>query len=111
MDNQPYGRVSEVNGESLYPREHPYSWDTIGYVEDLNRVDVNDLKRFFLRWYGPNNATVTIGGDFKPEQALAWAERYFAPIPAGPEVSKPTPLPSSQSPVCQAQDKKIYNFF
>ncbi len=93
MDNQPYGRVSEVNGESLYPREHPYSWDTIGYVEDLNRVDVNDLKRFFLRWYGPNNATVTIGGDFKPEQALAWAERYFAPIPAGPEVSKPKPMP------------------
>jgi zinc protease len=93
MDNQPYGRVSEVNGESLYPREHPYSWDTIGYVDDLNRVDVNDLKRFFLRWYGPNNATLTIGGDFKPAQALAWAERYFAPIPAGPEVSKPAPQP------------------
>ena len=89
VDNQPYGRVREVLGESLYPRDHPYSWQPIGYIDDLNRVDVNDLKRFFLRWYGPNNATLTIGGDFKPEQALAWVERYFAPIPAGPAVSKP----------------------
>ena len=89
VDNQPYGRVGEVLGESLYPRNHPYSWQPIGYIDDLNRVDVNDLKRFFLRWYGPNNATLTIGGDFKPEQALAWVERYFAPIPAGPAVSKP----------------------
>ena len=89
VDNQPYGRVSEVLGESLYPRDHPYSWQPIGYIDDLNRVDVNDLKRFFLRWYGPNNATLTIGGDFKPEQALAWVERYFASIPAGPAVSKP----------------------
>ncbi len=89
VDNQPYGRVSEVLGESLYPRDHPYSLQPIGYIDDLNRVDVNDLKRFFLRWYGPNNATLTIGGDFKPEQALAWVERYFASIPAGPAVSKP----------------------
>ena len=89
VDNQPYGRVSEILGESLYPRDHPYSWQPIGYIDDLNRVDVNDLKRFFLRWYGPNNATLTIGGDFKPEQALAWVERYFASIPAGPAVSKP----------------------
>jgi zinc protease len=53
VDNQPYGRVSEVLGESLYPRDHPYSWQPIGYIDDLNRVDVNDLKRFFLRWYDP----------------------------------------------------------
>ena len=93
MDNQPYGRVREVLGESLYPRDHPYSWQPIGYIDDLNRVDVNDLKRFFLRWYGPNNATLTIGGDFQPEQALVWVERYFAPIPAGPAVSKPSLQP------------------
>ncbi|WP_240505498.1 hypothetical protein, partial [Vibrio cholerae] len=53
----------EKMGEALYPEGHPYSWQTIGYVSDLDRVDVNDLKAFFLRWYGPNNAVLTIGGD------------------------------------------------
>ncbi len=56
-DNRPYGLMSEVTSRNLYPYGHPYSWLTIGYIEDLNRVDVNDLKNFFLRWYGPNNAT------------------------------------------------------
>ncbi|PJF33005.1 MAG: peptidase M16, partial [Phototrophicales bacterium] len=62
VDNQPYGRLGELVDAALYPEGHPYSWQTIGYIEDLNRVNVNDLKAFFLRWYGPNNATLTIGG-------------------------------------------------
>jgi zinc protease len=89
VDNRPYGRLSERVGEALYPEGHPYSWSTIGYVEDLNRVDVNDLKKFFLRWYGPNNATLTIGGHFDEAQVLAWVDKYFAPIPRGPEVAMP----------------------
>ncbi len=91
-DNRPYGLVQETASKALFPYGHPYSWLPIGYVEDLNRVDVNDLKRFFLRWYGPNNATLTIGGDFSPKQALAWIEKYFSPIPQGPEVKKSTLL-------------------
>ncbi|BBS85670.1 M16 family metallopeptidase [Aeromonas media] len=94
IDNQPYGLVGEKVGEALYPRTHPYSWQPIGYVEDLDRVDVNDLKQFFLRWYGPNNATLTLGGDFDTKQALAWIEQYFGPIPRGPEVAEPTPKPA-----------------
>lgn len=93
VDNQPYGLVSEKVGEALYPRTHPYSWQPIGYVEDLDRVDVNDLKQFFLRWYGPNNATLTLGGDFDSKQALAWIEKYFGSIPRGPDVAEPTPKP------------------
>ncbi len=50
-DNRPYGLIWERMAEALYPEGHPYSWQTIGYVEDLDRVDVNDLKAFFLRWY------------------------------------------------------------
>jgi zinc protease len=95
IDNQPYGLLSEKVGEALYPRTHPYSWQPIGYVEDLDRVDVNDLKQFFLRWYGPNNATLTLGGDFDNQQALAWIEQYFGPIPRGPEVAEPTPKPAT----------------
>ena len=89
VDNQPYGRLGERNGEALYPEGHPYSWSVIGYLEDLNRVDVNDLKKFFLRWYGPNNATLTIGGKFDSDEVLAWVDQYFAPIPRGPEVAMP----------------------
>jgi zinc protease len=93
VDNQPYGRLSERVGEALYPEGHGYSWQPIGYIEDLNRVDVNDLKRFFLRWYGPNNATLTIGGRFDEAQTLAWLDKYFGPIPRGPEVMPPEVTP------------------
>jgi zinc protease len=86
-DNRPYGLVSETYSRNLYPYGHPYSWMTIGYLEDLNRSDVNDLKNFFLRWYGPNNATLTIGGDVQPAQVLKLVDKYFGSIPRGPEVT------------------------
>src|SRR6478672_12811763 len=85
-DNRPYGLVSEVSAKNLYPYGHPYSWLTIGYIEDLNRVDVNDLKNFFLRWYGPNNATLTVGGDVKTADVINLAIKYFGSIPSGPKV-------------------------
>ena len=88
-DNRPYGRLNERVNEALYPEGHPYSWLTIGHIEDLNRVNVSDLKRFFLRWYGPNNATLTIGGKFDEAETLAWINKYFGPIPRGPEVANP----------------------
>ncbi|MEN9964459.1 MAG: hypothetical protein RL582_1554 [Bacteroidota bacterium] len=87
-DNRPYGLVNEFSSKNMYPYGHPYSWLTIGYVEDLNRVNVEDLKNFFLRWYGPNNATITIGGDITPAETLKWVEKYFGSIPRGPEVSR-----------------------
>ncbi len=85
-DNRPYGLVSEKTGEALYPKGHPYSWTTIGYIEDLNRVDVNDLKRFYMRWYGPNNAVLTVSGDVNTDEVVKLAEKYFGSIPRGPEV-------------------------
>lgn len=88
-DNRPYGLLRERVNEAIYPEGHPYSWLTIGYIEDLNRATLDDLKRFFLRWYGPNNATLTIGGDIDRDETLAWVEKYFGPIPAGPAVDDP----------------------
>lgn len=85
-DNAPYGVVGEKIGEALYPKGHPYSWTTIGYIEDLDRVDVNDLKRFYMRWYGANNAVLTVAGDVKTEEVLAMAQKYFGSIGKGPEV-------------------------
>jgi len=89
IDNQPYGRLGERVSEALYPEGHPYSWPVIGYIEDLNRVNVNDLKAFFLRWYGPNNATLTIGGDLDEQETLKLVAKYFGSITRGPDVAMP----------------------
>ncbi|SMY38995.1 Peptidase M16 inactive domain protein [Photobacterium malacitanum] len=97
FENRPYGMIYEKMAEALYPRSHPYSWQTIGYVEDLDRVDVNDLKAFFLRWYGPNNATLTIGGDINKAETLAWINKYFGTIPRGPEVKNAPKQPAKIS--------------
>lgn len=94
-DNRPYGRSREVVGRALYQfysANHPYSWLTIGDLEDLDMVNVNDLKKFFLTYYGPNNAVLTLGGDFKKEEALSWIEKYFSPILKGPEVVRLKPM-------------------
>ena len=89
VDNRPYGRLNERVSEALYPAGHAYSWPVIGYLDDLNRVNVNDLKAFFLRWYGPNNATLTIGGDINITETLVLVKKYFGSIPRGPEVAVP----------------------
>ncbi len=101
VENQPYAMayVEEIN-KVLYPAGHPYSWPVIGYVDDLNRANLDDVKNFFLRWYGPNNAILSISGDFKPEDALKMAEKYFGDIKPCPEVKKlrtpPVIIPSDK---------------
>lgn len=88
LDNRPFGLLESTWDENLYPYGHPYSWHRIGYIEDLNRVDVNDLKHFFLRWYSPNNAVLIIGGDVQTKEVIRWVEKYFGTIPKGPEVKQ-----------------------
>lgn len=90
-DNRPYGLVGEKTAEALYPFGHPYSWLTIGYIDDLNAATLDDLKRFFLRWYSPNNATLVVAGDIDPTKTLAMIEKYYGPIPSGPEVKNMAP--------------------
>ena len=88
--NQPYGLSTEILGQTLYPNGHPYSWPVIGYVDDLDRATLQDLKDFFLRWYGPNNAILTIaGGDINITETLVLVKKYFGSIPRGPEVAMP----------------------
>jgi len=93
VDNQPYGLLGERVGEAMFPEGHPYSWSVIGYLEDLDRATLNDLKKFFLRWYGPNNAVITIGGDFDETETLEWVKKYFGPIPKGANVPDPVYKP------------------
>jgi zinc protease len=87
IDNQPYGRMGEQFNQVFYPAGHQYSWPVIGWPEDLERANLDDVKNFFKRWYGPNNATLTVGGNFDEMQTLTWINQYFGEIPSGPEVT------------------------
>jgi len=91
VDNVPYGHTSYVIDQLLYPQGHPYSWQVIGSFEDLANASVEDVRNFFLKWYGPNNATLVIAGDFDPAQAKAWVEKYFGEIQSHGAVTDPEP--------------------
>lgn len=91
VDNQPYGHNSAVINSNLYPKGHPYSWEVIGSLEDLQNATLADVKEFYRRWYVPNNVTLTIAGDIDVEQTKAWVKKYFDEIPRGediPEIKK-----------------------
>ena len=104
VDNRPYGRLNETMNQMMYPREHPYSWPVIGYMSDLDRGNLGDLKSFFSRWYGPNNAVLTIGGDIDEAQTLEWIKKYFGELKAGPEVE---PLPKTLTSLAE---NRYYSF-
>lgn len=87
--NRPYGLVHEKMSMAYYPPDHPYYKTAIGWSEDLEKVTLKDLEAFARSYYVPNNAVITIGGDFNTQDALKWVQKYFGPIAKGPEV---TPL-------------------
>ena len=92
-DNEPYGHTSYVLHKLLYPENHPYNWETIGEMEDLRNATLADVHEFFKKWYGPNNATLVIAGDFDKEQTKNLIEKYFGEIKKGEEVKPLNPMP------------------
>jgi len=86
--NQPYGNVFENVLKQLFPPDHPYSWETIGSMEDLNAASLADVRKWFETYYGPNNAVIVIAGDVNTEDAFARAEKYFGDIPPGPPIDR-----------------------
>jgi zinc protease len=103
-DNRPYGHSSTVMARAMYPAGHPYSWTTIGEIEDLFNATVDDVKEFHGRFYVPNNATLSIAGDFDPVQVKELVQKYFGEIPAGPAIEKLVPIP-----VTLAETKKLFH--
>ena len=85
VDNQPYGRASERLNELLFPDQHPYSWPVIGYMEDIEAATLDDVRTFFSTYYAPNNAVLTLAGDFDPRQAFDLVQSYFGSIEAAPD--------------------------
>jgi len=92
---RPYGLAIDRVMANLWNPEFPYHWLPIGSHEDLERATLEDVREFFLRWYGPENAVLSIAGDFDPAEAKALVTRWFGPIPsrARPVRSVPVPVP------------------
>src|SRR5579863_9863005 len=88
MDNQPYGKTGEVVQDLVYDN-FANKHDVIGSMEDLNAATVKDVQDFFRIYYAPNNAVLTLVGDFQPDEALAKIRKYFGEIPAQPAAPVP----------------------
>lgn len=103
-DNSPYGHTSYVINRALYPADHPYNWEVIGSLEDLDNATLADVKEFFRRWYVPNNVTLTVAGDFDPVEAKKWVEKYFSEIKRGDEIA-----PIARRPGTVRETVKLYH--
>jgi zinc protease len=87
-ENQPYGKVYDLVATNTYPAGHPYSWSTIGSMEDLNAASLDDVKEWFRTWYGAANAVLVVAGDIDPAEVKRKVEYYFGDIPGGPALKR-----------------------
>lgn len=90
-DNVPYGLVGEKISSLMYPKEHPYSWLTIGSMADLTAASMEDVQGFFRTYYVPNNATLVLAGDFETKEAKQLIEKYFAALKQNEKITRPAP--------------------
>ena len=85
-DNRPYGHTFAVIDRNMYPPSHPYHWQVIGSLEDLEGATLEDVREFYRTWYAPNNATLVVTGDFDVARTKQWHpsyQGYIAVSPAG----------------------------
>jgi zinc protease len=87
-DNRPYGLAWELLFSNLFPAEHPYHWPTIGWMEDIERFELQDVKDFFRNYYSPNNASLVIGGNFNSVEAKKLVKKYFDNIELGKKLEE-----------------------
>jgi zinc protease len=104
VDNNPYGHTNWVLDKALYPEGHPYNWQVIGELVDLQNATVDDVKEFYNKFYGPNNATLVLAGDFETEEAKTLIEKYFGEIKRRQEVE-----PLKPQPVTLSETKRLYH--
>ena len=104
VDNQPYGDWDERLQALLYPPDHPYHHSVIGSMADLDAASLEDVEEFFRTYYAPNNAVLTLCGDFDRESALGLIRQYFGSIPAGP----PLPPVPGRTDIATRLDSRIH---
>jgi zinc protease len=83
MDNQPYGTWWEKLPALAFPPSHPFHHSLIGSMDDLSEASLEDVAHFFRTYYTPDNAVLSVAGDFEPSQARALIEKHFGAIPRG----------------------------
>ena len=93
VDNAPYGHTQTVQRAALYPENHPYHWTVIGSLDDLQSATLEDVRAFYTRLYGANNATLVIAGDIDVDETKRLVDYWFGEIRRGPEVKAPYPQP------------------
>ncbi len=97
-DTRPYGQLMPILSRYAFPEGHPYSWTTIGELDDLRAATVGDVKEFYKTYYKPNNATLVISGDFDSAKTKELISKYFGEIPAGEPLAampaQPAPMDS-----------------
>ena len=103
MDNQPYGNLLTAILNNLYTN-HPYHWPTIGSMEDLNAAKLDEFLDFYKKYYVPNNATLVVAGDLKPEQTKKWIAEYYGSIPKGDVFPKNFP---KDAPITQEKEVTV----
>jgi zinc protease len=101
-ENRPYGLADERLHQMLFGDSHPYSWPTIGYMADLERITLDDARGFYSTYYTPGNAVLVFAGDIGPDEAERLAERYFGDLPGGPEIPSPA-IPADPAPAAHVR--------
>ncbi len=92
-DNRAYGQAFAIMSEEMFPEGHPYSWSVIGKMDDIRSATIDDVKEFYRTFYIPQNATLSIAGDFDPVLVKEMIEKYFGEISKGNDIEKPKPWP------------------
>lgn len=114
-ENQPYGKIWNLIPQYSYPQNHPYSWSTIGSMQDLDAASLDDVRTWFQTWYGAANAVIVIAGDVTPTEARAKVEKYFGAIPPGPRLQRPqywpAPMPENRRVVIEDQVPQSRSYF
>lgn len=105
MDNQPYGNLFNSILTSLF-KKHPYKGTVIGSIEDLNAAKLSEFQDFFKKYYIPNNATLVVAGDIKPEQTKKWISEYFGSIPKGTPIVRNFP---QEMPITKETEENFYD--
>ncbi len=99
-ENQPYGLSWEILFSNLYSPDHPYSWPTIGWMEDIKKFELEDVRNFFTTYYAPNNASLVIGGNIDIDKTKSLIEKYFNDIQPG------LPIPDVIAPEQRLKESK-----
>lgn len=105
MDNQPYGNLFTEVQKNLFDK-HPYSWSTIGSMDDLNAAKLEEFQAFYKKFYVPNNAVLVVAGDIKPEQTKKWINEYYGSIPKGTVYPKKF---NQDAPITSAKEVTAYD--